>query len=556
MPDFVQKIEESNWQKASAGLDASAKIYAYRVDSVHNEIYKILGGLSRNENRENDEIESNNESAMKKKNQRNKANADNLHLELNKEKLDTEEYDVEFAIDPFFKHTTTKFNDNTAKNSLLGNLMVDRNLDLILESQENELNKENEVKIDRHNAPFTPMYLDSTGLDLNLENLISDFRDKNEDLKSMFTSSMTLLCPNLEFFKSTGKVRENSMVTDSNFLNHELKHEQSFYNNFIKEIEENKPPSQIDIKINQSIEEDGYLNIDAENEELEDIQSVNISQNISSNISLIENQDFDDRNLSQNNLLINSGILNPSMIKPDEIIGIAQKFGNGTYIDINTVNINNNLPFLDKRRALLTEVNDKKPKKKKEEKRFNFSSEEIVSFEEVFNKFEKKPKKIKILSKEFKKKKIKEFFNFNPNFLRCLFTTPEILVGNMYYHAENGEAEVENLADDDQDFRYNPEEENVNQDFENREEENQHKSNDNARFARLYKTYDVKKIKQNMWEILSCNKGENADGNEGFFNDKLSFSDLRKEINMKIESSNAIDFVCLLHLSNEKSTLN
>lgn len=42
---------EMSWLKASAGLDASAKIYGYRVDQVHQETYKVLGGLARQENK-------------------------------------------------------------------------------------------------------------------------------------------------------------------------------------------------------------------------------------------------------------------------------------------------------------------------------------------------------------------------------------------------------------------------------------------------------------------------------------------------------------------------
>ena len=45
---MLVKNEESAWQKASASLDATAKIYGYRVDSVHSETFKFLGGLNRN----------------------------------------------------------------------------------------------------------------------------------------------------------------------------------------------------------------------------------------------------------------------------------------------------------------------------------------------------------------------------------------------------------------------------------------------------------------------------------------------------------------------------
>ena len=51
MSDLVKPSEEeqgqTNFQKASCTLDAGVKIYSYRVDSVHNSIYKTLGGLSR-----------------------------------------------------------------------------------------------------------------------------------------------------------------------------------------------------------------------------------------------------------------------------------------------------------------------------------------------------------------------------------------------------------------------------------------------------------------------------------------------------------------------------
>lgn len=39
--------ETTNFQKASVTLDAGVKIYGTRVDSVHTETFKILGGLGR-----------------------------------------------------------------------------------------------------------------------------------------------------------------------------------------------------------------------------------------------------------------------------------------------------------------------------------------------------------------------------------------------------------------------------------------------------------------------------------------------------------------------------
>lgn len=50
MADLVKPSEEgrtTNFQHASCTLDAGIKIYSYRVDSVHSEAFKVLGGLSR-----------------------------------------------------------------------------------------------------------------------------------------------------------------------------------------------------------------------------------------------------------------------------------------------------------------------------------------------------------------------------------------------------------------------------------------------------------------------------------------------------------------------------
>jgi len=51
---------ELNFQRASCTLDASVQIYSSRVDAVHKETFKVLGGLCRSEAKDS-EIEENNE---------------------------------------------------------------------------------------------------------------------------------------------------------------------------------------------------------------------------------------------------------------------------------------------------------------------------------------------------------------------------------------------------------------------------------------------------------------------------------------------------------------
>ncbi len=69
IPAFVRKSAENGWIEVSQGLDASAKIYGYRVDALHSDTYKIRGGLYRNmkENEKEDEDGKNGEPSAKRK---------------------------------------------------------------------------------------------------------------------------------------------------------------------------------------------------------------------------------------------------------------------------------------------------------------------------------------------------------------------------------------------------------------------------------------------------------------------------------------------------------
>jgi len=39
--------DDANFQTASSTIDAGAKIYAYRVDSLHRETYRVFSGLGK-----------------------------------------------------------------------------------------------------------------------------------------------------------------------------------------------------------------------------------------------------------------------------------------------------------------------------------------------------------------------------------------------------------------------------------------------------------------------------------------------------------------------------
>ena len=135
---MISKNEESSWQKASASLDATAKIYGFRVDSVHSETYKFLGGLNRNKKdsnlKNNDEMQDELDETKKKEKIKRGVNT----LETNIKKLNLSKYDIESEVDPLFSIMTSKFNESSAKGLLLNTIPLNENLNYILESKKED----------------------------------------------------------------------------------------------------------------------------------------------------------------------------------------------------------------------------------------------------------------------------------------------------------------------------------------------------------------------------------------------------------------------------------
>ena len=134
---MLNKNEVSAWQKASASLDVSAKVYGYRVDSVHSETFKFLGGLNRNKKEEevkegDQEEEKENEEVKKEIKIRRGQNT----LETNINKLNLTKYDLETEVDPLFSIMTSKFNESSASGLLLNTIPLDEKMNYILESKE------------------------------------------------------------------------------------------------------------------------------------------------------------------------------------------------------------------------------------------------------------------------------------------------------------------------------------------------------------------------------------------------------------------------------------
>eukprot|EP01018_Ginkgo_biloba_P004018 Gb_19968 [translate_table: standard] len=124
---------ETNFQKASCTLEAGVKIYSYRVDSVHSEVYKVLGGLNRTSASDKDTNEHSEEGEVRgieedegeaKKEHHKKTSASLASLEPSFEALNIKKFDVAFTVDPLYHQTSAQFDEGGAKGLLVNTLSV------------------------------------------------------------------------------------------------------------------------------------------------------------------------------------------------------------------------------------------------------------------------------------------------------------------------------------------------------------------------------------------------------------------------------------------------
>eukprot|EP01018_Ginkgo_biloba_P026384 Gb_02904 [translate_table: standard] len=131
---------ETNFQKASCTLEAGVKIYSLRVDSVHTDAYKVLGGINRtgtgdkekNEEGENGDAEEERDDA--KMDSQKKIAAPSATLEPSLEALNVKKFDVAFAVDPLYHQTSAQFDEGGAKGLLLNTLSVYNDCRIVFDS--------------------------------------------------------------------------------------------------------------------------------------------------------------------------------------------------------------------------------------------------------------------------------------------------------------------------------------------------------------------------------------------------------------------------------------
>ncbi|CAN0914431.1 Condensin complex subunit 2 [Linum grandiflorum] len=139
-----EEDSETNFQKASCTLEAGVRIYSLRVDSVHSEAYKVLGGIHRvghdNDNEQDaasgDANADTGEEGGPTKKETEKKISPLSTLEPSFEALNVKKLDVAFAVDPLYHQTSAQFDEGGAKGLLLNNLGVYGGCRVLFDSQE------------------------------------------------------------------------------------------------------------------------------------------------------------------------------------------------------------------------------------------------------------------------------------------------------------------------------------------------------------------------------------------------------------------------------------
>ncbi|GLT94088.1 hypothetical protein SLE2022_118480 [Rubroshorea leprosula] len=187
---------ETNFQKASCTLEAGVKIYSLRVDSVHSEAYKVLGGISRagQENEDTmmeDAIVHSEQDEGPSKKETEKKISPLLTLELSFEALNIKKFDVAFAVDPLYHQTSAQFDEGGAKGLLLNNLGVYGGCRVLFDSFEvpgkemlspNQHDKSEVIDLSFAREDVEKMVLNmqaKDGISPTLGNIISQFDEDN-----------------------------------------------------------------------------------------------------------------------------------------------------------------------------------------------------------------------------------------------------------------------------------------------------------------------------------------------------------------------------------------
>nr|XP_054765769.1 condensin complex subunit 2-like [Lytechinus pictus] len=130
-----KKGEMTNFQVASCTLDASAKIYAGRVDAIHAETYKMLGGLGHDRQNKHSEGDADAEGPDANDGKKKKRARHSNTVETNLKNINVTKLDLGFEPDPLFQRTSAAFDEGGSFGLLLNHLQCrDDGCELLLDS--------------------------------------------------------------------------------------------------------------------------------------------------------------------------------------------------------------------------------------------------------------------------------------------------------------------------------------------------------------------------------------------------------------------------------------
>ena len=617
LSNILNKNEEAAWQKASASLDVSAKVYGYRVDSVHSETFQFLGGLNRNkkgENQNKENVEEEKESEEEKKNVKVRRGQNTLETNLNK--LNLTKYDLDTEVDPLFSIMTSKFNEINANGLLLNTIPLDERLNYILESKKvdnknkklnDDKNKENvnsnqneEIKdmdinsddsyenlrskkekkdpfilnlernnyLDEESEPPIPIICseDMTQLPDTIKSALIDFKSQNPI--DLFVKEK--VCPELTIFKQSRELTENE--NNELFLKHfkdEINRAELKKNNDYLEGQEGIPEEP------DNIESSEHLDMENIPEDANDESNNNENVIDPNDIKDIEDSSMDP------NLPINRGELNNnlsmSLFKYDDLIEHSEKFGSGN------IDFLKDLPQFNQfqqnfgkiegknffNKNIILGLNKKKEgghRKKKEEILFEFNEDNEIDINELLTDKGNKNKKKKgyDFTNDFEnKKKVKCFYNYDKLATFRLFT-----INNKTIFSREIDNDINLIEQEKKIIDKIEEEQYDNNDFGNNDMEgfdNSERQNNSKEFNNNAFFQSEKEIEKNFgrlyrrFDIRSLkNKIWNNYENQ-YPRDNIDFRNIISNMSKEMTEdelysiSTSTCFVCMLHLCNEKN---
>ncbi len=191
----VLESNSSNFQVAASALDASTKIYAARVDSVHQESFKVLSGLNRTDADKGakDDAQSDGsqpDGARPVAPAKRRAARLTSTLAKSEEELNDTTRDLQYEEDPLVRKATAAFESGGARGLLLNQLGVFGGVTLVFDSSD--------VPADADFAAEAPNAVLRDTSDLN-----EHFARLLEHLDALF------ICPEVSSFQDTGIVHRD-----------------------------------------------------------------------------------------------------------------------------------------------------------------------------------------------------------------------------------------------------------------------------------------------------------------------------------------------------------